>query len=195
MTAGMDADITYDDTGRRPRLAWEVPEVAAMAVLVAFTVLAVGGLVAGIVFSTQVGGYATSREFAGEAIEFGASWAEPLLAIALLGVVGLSWWQIEAWAETGGEEPQLSRQREVRGHTARACRLGVAAQISLLLTLAGSVAALVGTVMAGPGTGVQVWWRYVVGAASLIGVLSITAGGWKIGQTARSGLASASADG
>jgi hypothetical protein len=93
MTDQMDpAGVTGDGGESETILAWEVPEIAAIVVLVAFAVLVVGGLVAGIVASTGANGaFPATRQFTGQAITYGATWAEPLLAIALLAVVALCW--------------------------------------------------------------------------------------------------------
>lgn len=188
MTDQMDSEKTEDDSEMRPILAWEVPEIAAVVVLVAFAVLALGGLVAGIIFSTSIGGgFPATRQFTGEAITFGAAWAGPLLAIALLGVVGLGWWQIDTCKEAGDEEPRRFDDHEVHGRMRRAWLIAVAAQVALILTVAGSIAALVGTVLASLGGGAQNWSRFVIEGASLVGVLVIAAGGWKIGRSARAG--------
>ena len=111
MSEQIEPEVTLDDDEARP--TWEVPEIAAMAVLLAFTALVLGGLVAGILLSTEVSG-PVPRQFIGEAVEFGSSWAEPLLAVALLGVLGLSWWQIEARMDSGqDDESQIRRERAV----------------------------------------------------------------------------------
>ena len=186
MTGQTASEITDDASETRPRLAWEVPEIAALVVLVAFVALALGGLVAGIIVSTELSGFHT--QFTGAAITFGAAWAEPLLAIALLGVVGLSWWQIKTWHDLGEQRRRLD-DHEVRGHIARACRIGIVAQAALILTAAGSLASLIGSVMVSSGADVaQSWSRYVLSGASLIGVLAITAGSWSIARNARAAL-------
>jgi len=70
MSEQIEPEVTLDDDEARP--TWEVPEIAAMAVLLAFTALVLGGLVAGILLSTEVSG-PVPRQFIGEAVEFGSS--------------------------------------------------------------------------------------------------------------------------
>lgn len=190
MNDQIDSAIPEDGSETQPLLPWEAPEIAAVVVLVAFAALALGGLVAGIIFSTSSigGGFPVTRQFTGEAITYGATWAGPLLAIALLGVVGLGWWQLETWRETGDVVPGQNHDAEVQGRMRRAWRIGVAAQVAMIVTLAGSIAALVGTVMASPVGGAQNWSRFVIEGASLIGVLVVAAGGWKIGRSVTSAL-------
>jgi hypothetical protein len=121
----------------------------------------------------------------GAAINFGATWAEPLLAVALLGVVGLSWWQIEAWGEMGEGEIHDTDDPEALGHIERARRIGLAAEVALIVTLAGSVADLVGPVIEIPWGGARNWARYIISGASVLGVLAIAVGGWIIGRKKR----------
>jgi len=102
-------------------LPWELPEAAAVAVLVAIGALIVGGVVAGIVASTASdGGLTPSHIVAGNAISFGAQWAGPVFAIVLLGVVGLCWWQSEAWSDASEPDDEQDRELEVAGHVRRA---------------------------------------------------------------------------
>ena len=185
MTDQMEPDVD-DDNETSQLLTWEVPEIAAMVVLIALGALAVGGLVAGIIASSGwSGSFPAPRYVTGEAITFGAAWAEPLLAIALLGVMGLSWWQLQAWDDTDGEGSGED-DHKVRGHIRRALRIGLAAGIALVVTVAGSLADLIGTVMAIPGTGALNWSRYVISGASFVGVLVVATGGWIIAGKARS---------
>jgi hypothetical protein len=186
MTDQMDPEMSDGDTEMSPRLEWEVPEIAATVVLLAFGALAIGGLVAGVVASAgQSVAFQASSLGTGEAINFGAAWAEPLLAVALLGVVGLSWWQTEAWSAAGEGADHDNDDSEALGHIRRARRIGLAAEVALIVTVAGSVADLVGIVMEIPGNGALNWARYIITGASLIGVLAVAAGGWIIGQKAR----------
>ncbi len=189
MADQIDPETTEVEDEAQPLFGWEIPEIAAMTVLVAFAVLVVGGLVAGIIASTEASGpFIGTRHVTGAALTYGATWAGPLLAIALLGVVGVGCWQIEVWKQTEEEESLEHDDCEVRGHIGRACRIGVAAQVALILTLVGSIAALIGKVMFSLGTGAQDWVRYVISGASVIAVFAITAGGWRIGHSARAAV-------
>jgi hypothetical protein len=174
--------VTDEDDLGPPTLPWEVPEIASIVVLVAFGALVVGGLVAGIVLDTELNGPIQSQ-LTGEAIEFGTTWAEPLLAIALLGIVSLAWWQVEAWANKG-EDSQYD-DYAARGHIERAGRIGLSAQAALLVTVAGSIAALVGETILNNGSGAGGWSRDILAGAALVGVLAITTGGLWIGRRAR----------
>jgi hypothetical protein len=94
------SEAATEDDEARPRWGWEVPEVAVTVVLVATGVLALGELIAAVIFSTQtVGPGPMPGSFTGYAIVAGAGWASPLLAIALLGLAGVTWWQVVAWSD------------------------------------------------------------------------------------------------
>jgi hypothetical protein len=160
------------------------------AVLIAFALVVAGGLVAAvIVASTSANGaFAPARLATGDALIDGTTWAGPLLAFALLGVVGVSWWQINRWIDLNREDPPTHHDYEVRGHLERGYRIGLAAQLALALTAVGSAAALTGTVLFSFGGGAQSWVRYVVSGANLIAVAVVAVAGWKIGRAARRGL-------
>jgi hypothetical protein len=74
------ADTGVADEGD-PGLKWEVSEIAAVAVLIAFALVVAGGLVAAvIVASTSANGaFAPERLATGDALIDGTTWAGPLL--------------------------------------------------------------------------------------------------------------------
>jgi len=174
------------DSERRP--AWEVPETAAVMVLVAVGVLAVGGLVAGIVASTtSYGSFSPIHLATGTAIAFGAQWAGPLLAFVLLGVIGLCWWQSAAWADASEPDDEQDRVMEVTGHIRRAGQISRWSQGALLLTCVGAIALVVGSVLQTTGVGGNTdsleWARNVSQVASLLAVLIVAGAGlWIAGQ-------------
>lgn len=156
------ADAPLDSSS----LAWEVPEIAAVAILFAFLVIVVGGLATGFdVSASQQAPYFDPMENIWNAVQFGASWAEPLLAIVLLGVVGLCWWQVEAWSEE--IEEASSEGFTALGHMQRARRISQWALGGLIVTAIGAVAglaALIGfNIPSHPG---QVVWSRVIGAGA-----------------------------
>ena len=180
------ADSPDDIDQSAERIAWEVPETAAVAVLVAVGVLMAGGLVAGIVASMpSYGGGTPSRIAASTAISFGAAWAGPLLAIALLGVVGLCWWQAEAWSAASEPDDERVRVVEAAGHMRRAHRISQWSQVELFLICAGAVALVVSSALLSTG-GVSAnsvnWARIIVEVANLLAVLAVTGVGAWIGR-------------
>jgi len=177
-------DFPDDAFASEARLAWEVPEIAAASVLVAVAALIAGGIVAGIVASTASYGPATpSRLTTGTAISFGSLWAGPLVAVALLAVVGLCWWQSEAWADASEPDDGQDRALQVTGHIRRAIRLSRWALAALPVTLVGAISLVVSSVLQTfgvPGSpGSLNWSRIVLQVAGLLAVVVVsTAGFW-----------------
>jgi hypothetical protein len=173
--------------GSAYRLAWEVPETGAVAVLAAVGVLMVGGLVAGVVAanSPSYGGGTPLRISVSTAISFGATWAGPLLAIALLAIVGLCWWQAEAWGAVSEPDHEFERAVEAVGHIQRAHRICWWAQAELLLVCLGAVALVVSSALLSTGglnAGAVNWVRIIVEVANLLAVLAVASVGAWIGR-------------
>ena len=122
--------------------AWEAPEIAAVAILVAFSAFVIGALATGIdvSMSTQPA-FIDPTTNTWNAIESATTWAEPLLAIILLGVVGLCWWQVETWSEEVAAEAQHDPQ--ALGHIRRARQISFWAVGGLTITTIGAVAGII----------------------------------------------------
>ena len=143
---------------------WEAPEIVAVAILVAFFVVVIGALATGIDIGTT-----TSLPFSDplmntwNAVQFGTTWAEPLIAIILLGVVGLCWWQVDAWTDGTGADDEDAPT--AFGHIRRARRISLWAVSSLIITTVGAIAGMVALVGydVPAHTGRVVWDRYVRG--------------------------------
>ncbi|HZM57724.1 MAG TPA: hypothetical protein VFC03_22150 [Acidimicrobiales bacterium] len=163
-----------------------MPEAAAVAVLVAIGALIVGGVVAGIVASTASdGGLPSSHIVAGNAISFGAQWAGPVFAIVLLGVVGLCWWQSEAWSDASEPDDEQDRELEVAGHVRRARQISYWTQVELALVCPGAIALVIGGLLltAGGLSGNSLnWARTIDQVVNLLAVLVIAGGGLWIGR-------------
>jgi len=166
--------------GRADPFAWEVPELIALAVLVGVAVLAVGGLATGIVRS-----FSPTSSFAGSqdvwnAIEFGAQWANAILAAIVLGVLGVCWWQLEAWEEVREEPDSENDLSEALGHIQRTRRIISCTGVALGATAAGSVAgfvAQIGTYGSNP-----LWTLDILGAAEMLAVIVISGTGILVGR-------------
>jgi hypothetical protein len=186
------ADLPDDVDSSAEHLVWEVPEIAAVAVLAASGALMAGGLVAGIVASrpsygggTSFGGGTSLRIAASTAISFGATWAGPLLAIALLGVVGLCWWQVDAWSAASEQDDAGNRLVESAGHIRRAHRMCLWTQVALLLICVGAAALVVGSTLlstGGLGTSPVNSARVIVEVTNLLAVLTVAGVGAWIGR-------------
>jgi hypothetical protein len=146
-----------------------------MAVLLSTLVLVLGGLASGI---------ATSVDFpnATTAVEQGTQWAEPVLSMILLGLVGLSWWQHQGWMRAADNG---HRESDRIAHVARSRRIASWAQIGLLLVVAGS-ASLFGAVVASeldlPPEAPSFWSPAVFAAASFLAVVVLAGTGLLIGR-------------
>lgn len=170
-----------------PPVDWEVPEVAAVAVLVAVGLLVLGGLATGIAAASGASGSippGAGVVVAGSSIQTGAAWAEPLLAILLLGVLGLCWWQVDGWSDAS-EDTESS---EVAGHLRRGRQIAVWVQGALILTLAGSASLFAGMLLVnsyGGNRSSLIWSRDLYQAASLLAVAALVSGGLWIGTRLR----------
>lgn len=182
--AGLAGD---DDDARQPRVDWEVPEVAATVILVAVGLLVMGGLATGIAAAAGApdafgpGGRALT---AGSSIQLGAVWAEPLLAIVLLGVLGVCWWHVDAWSGALNDiEPA-----EVAAHIRRGQQIALWVNAALVLTLVGSVAIFAGLLLTNSQPGnlpSLIWSRDIYEAASVLAVAAIVSGGVWAGMRLR----------
>ena len=153
--------------------------MAAVVILVAVGLLVLGGLATGVAAAVGAPGSfgpGAGLTIAGSSIETGAEWADPLLAIVLLGVLGLCWWQVDGWSEAT-DDIDLS---EVTGHIRRGRRIAWWVQGALIVTLAGSTALFAGLLLINSSQGNQsalVWSRDIYGAASVLAVAVIAFGG------------------
>lgn len=170
---------------RRRPADWAVPEIAAVVVLLAVGLLVLGGLASGVAAawgSSGAFGPGAGEVLAGSSIEIGAEWADPVLAMVLLGVLCLCWWQVDGWSSASdhGDPVDMAdhivRSREIAGWVSR----------TLVLTLAGSVALFVGVVLANSRAGSAsslIWSRDIYEAASVLAVTTIASGGiWASGR-------------
>jgi len=74
---------------------WEFPEVAAAAFVAVIIVLAVTGVIGGIVLGLA----GTGPQPVGEDILYATDWADVFLLLPLLAGAGFLWWQIQGWSE------------------------------------------------------------------------------------------------
>ena len=135
-------DVPTEEAGPGPRLAWEVPEIAGAAILVSIALLIVGGLATGIARAVSTSGAwpGPGNQQAWAAIQFGAQWASPVVAVFLLGVLGLCWWQKQGWREVVEGSDGDEELSEAGAHLRRAQRMVVWTRVVLALTALGSIA-------------------------------------------------------
>lgn len=162
---------------------WEVPELIAVAVLASVALVAVGGLVTGITRSFSSTAPFSSSQDIWSAIELGAEWANVVLAAVVLGVLGVCWWQLEAWREVREEPEDEDALSEALGHMQRTRWIISWAMIALGVTAAGSVAgfvAQVGSYGAGPVWAIDIW-----GASEMLAVIVVSTTGIFVGRRLR----------
>jgi hypothetical protein len=166
-----------------PAPKWEILEFAAAAVLTAVAFVILGGLGGGIDIAAT--GPASSLQIVGSYITVGAAWAGPLLAVALLAVAGVAWWQVTGWSDvidSGGDDAD---QEEAIGHLVRGYKLTRWNVVALLVTGVGAVAGFVGAVLLGhdvPFASGDVS-RDILAAGNLLAVLVIITVGLLIART------------
>jgi len=88
-----------EPSGRAVRHAeWELPEVLAAVVLLAFTVITAAAVVTGLVaaYGQEQPGLAQAQ-IIGLAMQDATAWANPAFTALILGVVVLIWWQVRMW--------------------------------------------------------------------------------------------------
>jgi len=164
-----------DGDVREPRVDWDVPEVGAAVILVAVGLLVLGGLATGIAAASG-GTQPLGTGVEGSFIQLGALWAEPLLAIVLLGVLGLSWWRVDVWSGA----PSETALAEVRGHIRRGQHIALWVNGALVLTLAGSMSTFAGLILTDSQTrnlSSLIWSRDIYQAAGVVAVAVILSGG------------------
>jgi hypothetical protein len=129
------------------RLAWEVPEIVAGTILVSIAILATGGLATGIAHDIATSGQffpsGLDNQQVWSAVQIGAQWASPIVALILVGVVGLCWWQWQGWSEVMEDPERADELSEALGHLRRAQRMAMWNRVILVVTAIGSIAVFV----------------------------------------------------
>lgn len=168
---------------------WSAPEVAAVAVLGAVGVMALGGLAMGIdVAAGTLSPYPDSLIGVWDSITYGASWAGPVLAIALLAVAGVCWWQTDRWADDAADDAgDEGAAEEARWYVGRAQRLGVWTIAALAIVTSAALALLVSVVGIDVAShpGQQGWARVIGVSADALAVIVVDACGVAVVRSAQ----------
>jgi hypothetical protein len=146
---GLD-ELPPEESDRDARLEWEVPEIVAGTILVSVAILPIGGLATGIARDVatygQVFPSGLFNQQVWSAVSLGAEWASPFVALILLGVVALCWWQWQGWSEVIEDPERVDEASEALGHLRRAQRTAMWARVVLIVTALGAIAAFVAQV-------------------------------------------------
>jgi hypothetical protein len=81
------------------RTSWELPEIVAGSILVAFSALAVGGIASGIAAAASNSNPFSIGESAAQILVQATSWAGPFEAFMVLVALLVIWWQADRWSE------------------------------------------------------------------------------------------------
>ena len=137
------------------RASWEIQEIAAAAFLLVVAVFAVTGVASGIVSDTTQGnGFLVGQPVSQILLE-STQWAGVFTPFLILCALGLTWWQVDGWADVldethivdgdveGGEGGEPDAATAVR-HISRNRALTTWAGVSLLVSSMAIVGTLVG---------------------------------------------------
>jgi hypothetical protein len=174
--------VSDEEDDAPPRSPWELPEIVAVAVLVAFALLVVGGLVTGILAGTAQNGPSPGNQLIGLSLQYGTEWAEPLLAVVLLAVLGLCWWQFQTWADVTETTSDDEQAFDAQGHIHRARQITIWTQAALGLTALGSVALFAGGVLSATGYSQVAWSHDFYEGASALAVIVLAGVGLFVGK-------------
>jgi hypothetical protein len=164
---------------------WDIPEFAAAAVLGAIAVLIAGATVAGIaVGASQIGLPPGTGETVGADMQYAAQWADIVIAIVLLALSALCWWQAEGWLETASARTPAADTRGALDHLRRVRAITIATEVELVLTGVGALAAFVGAILfyGGAPSGSDAWTRDILPAANFLAVVAVVTAGMLVAR-------------
>jgi hypothetical protein len=150
-----------------------------MAILVSVALLATGGSVTGIARALSTAGVTFpggDSQLAWIAVSSGAGWATPVVAVLLLAVVGLCWWQLQAWTEVIEEPAPDDDLSDALRHIGRAHLIARLALVGVALTAVGAVALLAAQVATSVGLPDGDWTVTISAVASFLAAGALLAG-------------------
>jgi hypothetical protein len=110
------------------------------------------------------------------AVSSGAGWASPVVAVLLLAVLGLCWWQLQAWSELVEEPDPDDDLSDALRHIGRAHLIARWALVGVALTAGGAVALLVAQLATSAGLPDGDWTVTIAAVASFLAALALLAG-------------------
>jgi len=140
---------------------WELPEVLAAMILLAFVVLTVTGVSAGV--TTGLGGETAGLSTAqgiGLAMQAATTWASPAFAFVLLSSAWLVWWQVRIWgaeialAESGDGDADSPTLIAAFDHLLRAKSLASWSLPLYVVVLSAATSSVAGSFLLYRGTAV-----------------------------------------
>jgi hypothetical protein len=163
---------------------WEIQELAAAALLLVVSVVAVTGVAAGIVADTGPAPGPFGREAVSEVLLQSTLWAGVLIAFLVVSALGLAWWQVDGWSDaledlnaddrdTSGSTEEAD---EAVAHIRRNRALGTWGAVSLLVIARATVGGLVGVVLLQATIPSSLDWQQVISNSGSVLATVILAG-------------------
>jgi hypothetical protein len=189
----MEADRLGADSARTNSededVPWDVPELIATIVLVAVGVIAVGGLIGALVFvNSDEGPGGFSSQTTWNAVERGASWSSPLIAMILLGVIGTMWIQTRSRVGASSTQHEVAQFSAYVRRTLRIAGWTVAGLVLSLLGAAADFASTIGFYWSYNSVSFAASIAIPVGASAIAVLLLAVAGIWTYIRTRRLAL-------
>lgn len=178
MAEDLDLDTAFDEDESHSGPRWSFPDIAAIAILGALSVVVVGGVISGFLEYNSVhyaAGPPVSDQLYAAAIQTGAGWADPLWSVAMLAVIAIMWWPFrrqdtpvfeDEWESPGGVIP-VSRYRTIV----------VLAEIGLGVVVAATISDLVASFLIQAGSEIQTHAGEAGAAANCAANLVLTLAG------------------
>ena len=146
------------------RLPWEIAEMVGAGLLGAAGTIAVLSIVSGVAYAFTNTTQPTSPF--GNAVQVGPTiaevtqrstlWATPVMALLVIGAIGVAWWQVESWSSFVAEDEEATDDEMTSAfrHLLRAKVLVTSALAAAAVVAAAVVALVVSTIvvfLGGPG--------------------------------------------
>jgi hypothetical protein len=143
MTESLDTTKPSSDSvaSELPDAAWELPELAVVAILVSIGLLALAGAMQGIFLNGRLLGFRSDELWVG--VEYAARWVNATTAAVLLGALGICWWQYGQWTTASHRSDDVA----VVAHVRRLKTLTWWLRIAFVLVVVASVAVAVASIV------------------------------------------------
>jgi len=124
-----------------PDGAWELPELAVVAILVSFGLLAIAGAIFGIFFNGRLLGFRSNEIWV--AVEYAVRWVNATTAALLFGATAICWWQYGQWTTASRAVDDSAVVAHVRRLQQLTRWLRIAFGLVIVASVAGAVASIV----------------------------------------------------
>jgi hypothetical protein len=165
-------------TARLHGMPWNPSEIVPAAIVTAVSLFALGAVIGTVVADLTGQGFGIAFSLLGA-----TNWAGPVLAVALLGSVLLSWNEARGWCEdlelfAASDDDRSASEIDPCESVARVLRSRLLATCALILavvTTAGSIATMVGAAMEQPGAFfAHDWGEFIASCGSALAVVALS---------------------